>query len=351
VGLGARSEVLLTSDPIIPSYYNEEYGAYTVFNNFYQRDMTTVDNQSPQYQAIYQKILNPDYMTFDRYSVFKPHTPQYDIEDDATDFYKDANNCGHCVQHGFTMCSRSKVFAATVDEIKDTPASVCCIDEASCKKYKKDSSYSCSTEYTDDIFKYNICPFVKEQCGSDQWVRLGSEGEIQKRAIRALEKGETCTYKIKASCGSPGFRSATGADWVSKIGNFNVTWVEFETDDESSIPEDYLQEEFIYHNIDMEELIFKETTSEIRTQALRERARKGIYSTADMGWKMFNNEEQSAQGRNGYRQLENDPTCKDRYMIASFTSLADRQSMNVEMKSEKFSAYPVLKDFRVRGGA
>ena len=48
--------------------------------------------------------------------------------------------------------------------------------------------------------------------------------------MRSLNKGEVCTYRVKALCGAPVFTVMPAGSWGSKIDNFNITWVEFEVD-------------------------------------------------------------------------------------------------------------------------
>ena len=95
----------------------------------------------------------------------------------------------------------------------------------------------------------------------------------------------------------------------------------------------------------MDDILFLEATTTLSTTALRNKPRKFIYSNTDMGWRAFNNHEQTPLGNNGLKEFEDDDTCKDRYMFVTFTALEDQQSIDFKTSSKDFSRYPVLAEF------
>ena len=50
------------------------------------------------------------------------------------------------------------------------------------------------------------------------------------RQITGLDRGEVCNFRVKATCGAPGFTLTPGGSWTSSQSQFNTTWVEFEGD-------------------------------------------------------------------------------------------------------------------------
>jgi hypothetical protein len=53
---------------------------------------------------------------------------------------------------------------------------------------------------------------------------------IVSRHIRQLNKGETCSFRVRAICGAPAFSVSKGGAWSSTPDDFNITWNEFEVD-------------------------------------------------------------------------------------------------------------------------
>jgi len=51
--------------------------------------------------------------------------------------------------------------------------------------------------------------------------------------MNKLNKGESCTYKIKATCGAPTVEPVM-IDWSTNTNNWNITWTEFEKESEEN---------------------------------------------------------------------------------------------------------------------
>jgi hypothetical protein len=96
---------------------------------------------------------------------------------------------------------------------------------------------SCSDEYFDHYFSYQICPVQVNKCGSIEIEAPEKSGPIRRivkdqfyefKEIRGLDKGETCSYRVRAKCGAPVFDVMPAKEWSSITRNFNITWNEFE---------------------------------------------------------------------------------------------------------------------------
>ena len=208
------------------------------------------------------------------------------------------------------------------------------------------------------------------KCGGNSWITVGQPNENQDaitvtKQMRDLNQGESCTYRVKAVCGAPAFTTAPGGDWSSKLENFNITGIEFEkesTDDfqvrnilsqyldgvdlnQDYIENDLVSSKFIYPMHDMDDILFMEKTTTISTEGLRNRPRKWIYSNSKVGWRAFNNPDQTPSGNNAMKEHEDDDNCKDRYMFVTLTSLEDNQSLDFKATSKSFAAYPALAEF------
>ena len=74
-----------------------------------------------------------------------------------------------------------------------------------------------------------MCAHNEPVCG-DKMIHVINDGNYESRQIRGLYQGETCNYRVLASCGAPVFEAIPGGQWSSSINHFNITWVEYEED-------------------------------------------------------------------------------------------------------------------------
>lgn len=73
-----------------------------------------------------------------------------------------------------------------------------------------------------------FCPFKKDKCGGTQEASFSKENESATVKATNLEKGESCTWKVKASCGAPAFKvKKFAADYDDT--NFEVDFIEYES--------------------------------------------------------------------------------------------------------------------------
>lgn len=112
--------------------------------------------------------------------------------------------CGKCIKGGYNFC-----FQGNDTQKFDSASglsSTCCAD-SSCSQ-ASDSSWTCSSSYSDPDYALTFCPFKKNKCGSIQKVEYGEDdvNVSQSLTLQNLEAGETCSFMIKSSCNSPGFR-------------------------------------------------------------------------------------------------------------------------------------------------
>lgn len=90
-----------------------------------------------------------------------------------------------------------------------------------------DPAWTCSSSYSDPDYALTFCPFKKNKCGSIQKVEYG-ENDVnvsQTLTLQNLEAGETCSFMIKSTCNSPGFR-VTNARKMNDS-NIEVGFIEY----------------------------------------------------------------------------------------------------------------------------
>jgi hypothetical protein len=191
--------------------YDYYYGAYTYFNTYYLREETVANLDDSNYAHLYQKTRNYDYMTFDRYDGFKPKDSAYrsQNENKKIESIFDVSDCGDCIRGGFVYCNKKSIFGTEYSNSQGKIESACCKTRALCMDKINSPDWKCSTSYSDDIYQYNICPNNVNKCDGGSWIELGRtqnghSPSLTKR-IRGLNKGETCSYRIKAWCGAPTF--------------------------------------------------------------------------------------------------------------------------------------------------
>lgn len=72
-----------------------------------------------------------------------------------------------------------------------------------------------------------MCPQKQAVCGSNQTVSFTESGAEANITMTGMSDGDSCTYKIKSSKGSPAFRVSNDSTITdSKV---NITYVEFES--------------------------------------------------------------------------------------------------------------------------
>ena len=115
------------------------------------------------------------------------------------------------------------------------------------------------------------------------------------------------------------------------------------------IETDIVKTKFIYPMHEMADIIYFEKEMNFNMDGVRKRPRKGIFNMKTAGFKAFNNPNQTPHGINGMLEFERDDYCKDRYIFVTLTSLSSSQSLDLTMKTENFSKYPMVRT--VKGSA
>ena len=182
--------------------------------------------------------------------------------------------------------------------------------------------------------------------------------EYVTREIRGLYQGETCNYRVKASCGAPIFKAIPGGEWSSSLDHFNITFVEFEEEDTELAgnnmevtPDNYWMPiavtKFIYQMFSVGDMDVMERSYNM--EDVKNTPRKGIYSNLDEGYKAFNNIVQGPDGSNGFKENEIGGECENRYVLVSVTAVEDNSALNMKFGSHTFARRPLL--MSVRTGA
>lgn len=128
-----------------------------------------------------------------------------------------------------------------------------------------------------------MCPVSTPKCG-EVTVEPVHNGGLLLRQVRDLDQGETCNYRVKATCGAPAFKAAPGGTYTSTLDHFNITWVEFEEQD-ITVPANIaslmpvLATKFIYQMYDITSMDTMEQSYSM--DAVKNTPRKGIYSNDD----------------------------------------------------------------------
>ena len=108
----------------------------------------------PDYAHLYQKTRNPDYLTFDTYESFTKHEPQYEDynEDKKIKSVYDVKGCGDCIRGGYIYCLKGPIFGAEYLDSDTKPTGVCCANKELCTDYLNNNEWSCSDQYTDNLY-------------------------------------------------------------------------------------------------------------------------------------------------------------------------------------------------------
>jgi hypothetical protein len=125
--------------------------------------------------------------------------------------------CSKCIKNGYTFCHKGT--EGQLFENGQHPEYTCCTD-ATCPE-ASDPSYTCSSTYKDLEYALTFCPQPKDKCGDRQEINFEGNGFEILEPLN-LDEGESCTYKLKSSCGSPAFK-------IDYNGLLNVTYLEFES--------------------------------------------------------------------------------------------------------------------------
>lgn len=101
---------------------------------------------------------------------------------------------------------------------------VCCQDE-NCPQMSN-STWSCSKSYTDQDYALTFCPLRKNKCGGQWKFDFSNNKNVSTNiTIQNLTKGESCTIKVKSSCGAPAFQILDNANVTDT--SVYITYIEY----------------------------------------------------------------------------------------------------------------------------
>jgi len=132
--------------------------------------------------------------------------------------------CGKCIKGGYNFCFQGNDSQQFDNSTAVT--STCCSD-TSCSE-NTNTSFTCSSIYSDKDYALTMCPFKKNKCGTKQNVTFSNTNKSEEVKVKNLTSGESCTYMIKSSCGSPAFNTKNFSGMNDS--NVNITFIEFEKD-------------------------------------------------------------------------------------------------------------------------
>lgn len=112
---------------------------------------------------------------------------------------------------------------AVVDENGNGEPTKKCLKDATGAEAKS-ADWKCSLAYTSKDLGITICPQRQKKCGSKQAVEFKTEGDKESITMKGLKKGESCTIKVRAKCGAPGFKLTGGTGDSSKL---DISYVEY----------------------------------------------------------------------------------------------------------------------------
>lgn len=145
--------------------------------------------------------------------------------DDSVVAYDATLKCGQCVKGGYNFCFQGSDGDVIADGGEE-PLSTCCEDN-SCSEFT-DDTYQCSMAYSDIAYALTFCPQKQAVCGEDQTVDYTDVGQETNLTITGMTAGETCTYTIKSSKGSPCFKVSNDSDITDA--KVNITYIEYAED-------------------------------------------------------------------------------------------------------------------------
>lgn len=115
--------------------------------------------------------------------------------------YASTLRCDECIRSGFVFC----VQGTERQEVAPggTPPSATCCQDATCSQ-ASDSTWTCSSSYSDPVLARSICPFPRDQCGDRPQILLNNTGDAVNVTMN-LPPGGVCMYEMRSRCGMPAF--------------------------------------------------------------------------------------------------------------------------------------------------
>ena len=134
-------------DESLTLLHQEDYAGFGMDYYYGYTDYSVFDSLS------YQENLNYDYMTYDRYDLFRPFGNQYTTynEDRKIMNINDVMDCGDCLRGGYIFCTKGSGLGTPFETVEEKPLGLCCKNRDTCADYLNNTEFNCSTSYTDDL--------------------------------------------------------------------------------------------------------------------------------------------------------------------------------------------------------
>jgi hypothetical protein len=130
--------------------------------------------------------------------------------------------CGSCIRGGYNFCFEGVDAQEVTPSSPTFPDTKCCIDD-SCAAASS-AAWSCSTNYVNSNYAMTACPQRQNKCGYQQAYGFNELDTSNRITINGLYEGESCSYRVKASCGAPYFALEEGSSIGDKI---TISYIEY----------------------------------------------------------------------------------------------------------------------------
>ena len=121
---------------------------------------------------------------------------------DFTIPFANTQNCGQCLRGGNIFCVKGLDSTRLASEDSELETR-CCRDGATCLE-TSNPDWSCSDTYENINYAMTMCPQVSSSCGN-QMITFDGRPQTASAEVHGLKFGESCTYRVKATCGAPAF--------------------------------------------------------------------------------------------------------------------------------------------------
>jgi hypothetical protein len=114
-------------------------------------------------------------------------------------------NCGQCIGLGHTYCVK-QAENTIINAYQTGSTNQVCIQSGTSSTQQTDAAWSCSNQFADRVYSKYTCQVNTVACGSVQTFQLANTTSTANFNISGLALGQTCFYKVAATCGGPSFK-------------------------------------------------------------------------------------------------------------------------------------------------
>ena len=130
--------------------------------------------------------------------------------------------CGKCIKGGFIYCVENE---GEVVADGETEGGASCNEDDTAADVV-DGVYTCSNTFSDTEYALTICPQKQNKCGSNQDIELADVDATEDVEVAGLAEGESCTFKVKTTCGTPAFSTTDSS--TTNTEKFEISYMEFD---------------------------------------------------------------------------------------------------------------------------